>query len=104
VAIQTASTNRRSAVSSRAIADDPEIGPQLGMQKLLPLWLLLLCLLLGALFTVIFAWCVKSTLDGNTRFGRLGKAAVVIASFPDTVRISLREMRQGFRLLYLKSS
>jgi hypothetical protein len=94
VAIQTASTNRRSAVSSRAIADDPEIGPQFGMQKLLPLWLLLLCLLLGALFTVIFAWCVKSTLDGNTRFGRLGKAAVVIASFPDTVRISLREMRE----------
>jgi hypothetical protein len=63
------------------------------MQKLFPLWLFLLCLLLGALFTVIFAWCVKSTLGGNPRFGRMGKAAVVIASFPDTVILSLREMR-----------
>ncbi len=94
MAIQTASTKGRSAVSTRVIDDDPEVRPQFGMQKLLPLWLFLLCLLLGALFTVIFAWCVKSTLEGNNRFGRLGKAAVVIASFPDTVRISLREMRQ----------
>ncbi len=72
------------------------------MQKLLPLWLFLLCLLLGALFTVFFAWSVKSTLSGSPRFGRLGKAAVVVASFPDTVRSSLREMRadpdSGFRV------
>jgi len=94
VAIQIASTKPRSAVSSRVIDDDPAIGPQFGMQKLLPLWLFLLCLLLGALFTVIFAWCVKTTLDGNPRFGRVGRAAVVIASFPDTVRLSLREMRE----------
>lgn len=94
MAIQIASTRRRSAVSSRVIDDDPEMRSRLGMQKLLPLWVFLLVLLLGALFTVIFAWCVKSTLDGSTRFGRLGKAAVVIASFPDTVRISLRELRQ----------
>ena len=81
----------------------PETGPQIGMQKLLPVWLFLLCLLLGALFTVVFAWSVKSTVSGNPRFGRLGKAAVVIASFPDTVRSSLRELRadpdQGYRVL-----
>ena len=94
MAIEIASTKRRLAVSSRVIDDDLGIGPQSGMQKPLPLWLFLLCLLLGALFTVLFAWCVKSTLDGHTRFGRLGKAAVAIASFPDTVRLSLREMRQ----------
>jgi len=76
------------------IDDDPEMRSRFGMQKLLPLWLFLLVLLLGALFTVIFAWCVKSTLDGSTRFGRLGKAAAVIASFPDTVRESVRELRQ----------
>jgi Arylsulfotransferase (ASST) len=80
----------------------PEIGPLFDMQKLLPLWLFLLCLLLGALFTVFFAWSVKSTVSGSPRFGRLGKAAVVVASFPDTVRSSLREMRadpdSGFRV------
>ena len=80
MAIQIASTGRWAAAGS--------------MQKLVPLWLFLLCLLLGALFTVIFAWCVKNTLQGETRFGRLGKAAVVIASFPDTVRLALKEMRQ----------
>jgi hypothetical protein len=84
----------RSAGSAGVIDDDAEIAAQSGMQKLLPLWLFLLCLLLGALFTVIFAWCVKSTVEGTNRVGRLGKAAVVIASFPDTVRIALREMRQ----------
>ena len=92
--IQTASMKRRSTAGGRVIDDDPAIRSQFGMQKLLPLWLFLLCLLLGALFTVIFAWCVKSTLGGSTRFGQLGKAAVVIASFPDTVRTSFREMRQ----------
>jgi len=73
VAIQIASTRRWSAVGST--------------QKRVPLWLFLLCLLLGALFTVGFAWCVKSTLQGDTRFGPLGKAAVVVASFPDTVNL-----------------
>lgn len=94
MAIQAAATEGRSAVSAGVIGDDAEIAAQSGMQKLLPLWLFLLCLLLGALFTVIFAWGVKSTLEGTNRLGRLGKAAVVIASFPDTVRIALREMLQ----------
>jgi hypothetical protein len=104
MAIQSArlrNGGRESAERSSTITS--EIGSQFGMQKLLPLWLFLLCLLLGALFTVLFAWSVKSTLGGNPRFGRLGKAAVVIASFPDTVRISLRELRDdpdsGFRVL-----
>ena len=63
------------------------------MQRLLPVWLFLLCLLLGGLFTVAFAWSVKTTLSGNARFGRLGKVAVVVASFPDTVRSSLRSIK-----------
>lgn len=62
------------------------------MQKLLPAWLFLLCLLLGALFTVAFAWSVKSTVTGVPRFGALGKAAVAIASFPDTARLALSEV------------
>jgi hypothetical protein len=94
VAIQTALPKQRSAAPPGEVDDDVESSPQPGRQKLLPLWLFLLCLLLGALFAVIFAWSVKSTLEGTNRFGRLGKAAVVIASFPDTVRLSLREMRQ----------
>ena len=82
----------------------PKIRPQFGMQKLLPLWLFLLCLLLGALLTVVFAWSVKSTLKNkdNPPFGRVGKAAVIIASFPDTVISSYKEMRadpdSGFRI------
>src|SRR5262245_4866674 len=88
--IPTASTRRRSGQPERPSM----IGPQFAVQKLLPVWLFLLCLLLGALFTVFFAWSVKTTLAGNTRLGRVGKAAVVIASFPDTVRLSLREMHE----------
>lgn len=64
------------------------------MQKLLPMWLFLLCLLLGSLFTMGFAWCVKDTLAGNDRFGRFGKAAVAVASFPEMVRASFREIKE----------
>src|SRR4030095_166705 len=103
MAIQIALTKRQRESAERPSMIAPETGSQFGMQKLLPLWLFLLCLLLGALFTVVFAWSVKSTLGGNPRFGRLGKAAVVIASFPDTVISTLRAMRadpdSGFRVL-----
>lgn len=63
------------------------------MQKLLPVWLFLLVLLLGALFTMAFAWTVKGSLSGTPRFGKLGQAAVAIASFPDTARLALTEVR-----------
>lgn len=65
------------------------------MQKLLPVWLFLLVLLLGALFTVAFGWSVKGTVTGTPHFGSLGKAAVVLASFPDTVRTSFGELGEG---------
>jgi len=62
------------------------------MQKLLPVWLFLLCLLLGGLFTMVFAWSVKDTLGGGHRFGRLGEAAVAVASFPQMVKSSFTEI------------
>jgi hypothetical protein len=58
----------------------------------LPVWLFLLCLLLGALFTVGFSWVVKDTVSGSDRFGSFGTAALAVASFPDLVRASFREI------------
>ncbi len=52
------------------------------MERSIPLWLFLLCILLWALFTVAFGWAVKSTLSGSDQSGFLGKAAVEVASFP----------------------
>lgn len=56
------------------------------MNKAVPVWVLLLCILLGALFTMVFGWSVKNTLAGNDPSGYLGRAAVAIASFPTTVK------------------
>src|SRR5688572_3684583 len=60
------------------------------MQKVLPVWLFLLCLLLGVLFTMFFGWFVQKAIQGNTRYERLGQAAIAIASFPHLVKSSLR--------------
>ena len=62
------------------------------MERQLPVWLFLLCLLLGGLFTMFFAWSVKETLSGRGGFGRLGKAAVVIASFPNLVKSTIKDI------------
>ena len=56
------------------------------MNKAVPVWVLLLCLLLGALFIMFFGWSVKSTLAGSDLSGGFGKAAVTIASFPTQVK------------------
>ena len=60
------------------------------MHKVLPLWLFLLCLLLGALFTMSFGWFVRKTMLGETRYERLGEAAIAVASFPGLVKSSLK--------------
>jgi len=60
------------------------------MQKLIPVWLLLLCLLLGAVSTVMFGWSVKT--GRPARFG-LGDAAVAVASFPDMVQRTFKQVR-----------
>ena len=56
------------------------------MNRTVPLWVLLFCLLSGVLFLVVFGWSVKSTLSGSQRSGQFGKAAVVVASFPNLVK------------------
>jgi len=62
------------------------------MNRSIPVWLLLFCLLLWALFTVFFGWSVKSTLAGNDRSGVFGEAAVEIAAFPTTVKDVAKEL------------
>ncbi|MCH5376073.1 MAG: arylsulfotransferase family protein, partial [Planctomycetes bacterium] len=56
------------------------------MGRSIPVWFVLFLLLLWALFTVAFGWTVRSTLVGNNPSGRLGWAAVTVASFPDSVK------------------
>jgi hypothetical protein len=60
------------------------------MQRVLPLWLFLLCLLLGTLFTMFFGWFVQKAARGQTHYERLGQAAIAVASFPDLVKASLK--------------
>ena len=55
------------------------------MNRPIPLWFFLLCLLVGTLATVAFGWAVKATISGSDRPGVLGEVAVKIASFPNMV-------------------
>ena len=64
------------------------------MHKQISLWFFLLCLLVGAMGTVGFAWAVKSTLAGTRNFHGLGDVAVAIASFPDTVRSVFSQIKE----------
>ena len=59
----------------------------------IPVWLFLLCALLGALFTMVFGWSVKSTLAGSDRSGWFGDAAVAIASFPSLAKTVFTDVR-----------
>ena len=64
------------------------------MHKQIPLWFFLLCLLVGAVGTVGFAWSVKSTVAGTRDFHGLGKIAVAVASFPDTVTLVFTPLKE----------
>lgn len=56
------------------------------MERSVPVWLLVLCLILWLLLTVAFGWVVRSQTMGSDRTGAIGTAAVKIASFPPLVR------------------
>lgn len=63
------------------------------MGRSIPLWVLLLCLLLWLIFTVLFSWSVKSTLQGSDRTGAFGVAATEVAAFPSTAMTVIAELR-----------
>lgn len=63
------------------------------MFRAIPVWIFLLCLLFGALFSAGFGWAVKSTLAGSDRSGIFGEAAVAVASFPTLVRSVFSDFR-----------
>lgn len=62
------------------------------MNRSVPVWLFLLCMLLWALFSVAFGWSVRSTLSGSDRTGVLGEAAVQVASFPSLAKDVVLEL------------
>lgn len=63
------------------------------MNRSVPVWFVLLLLLCGLLFTALVAWSVRSTLQGSTTSGPLGRVAVAVAGFPTTAMQALREAR-----------
>jgi len=63
------------------------------MNKNIPLWVFLMSLLIGALFTMVFGWSVLSTLGGSDKTGRFGKAAVAVSSFPTLAKSVLADIK-----------
>jgi len=63
------------------------------MERTIPLWTLLLCVLFGLVFTVLFGWAVRSTLIGENRLGAIGNFAVSVASFPALTKWVMTEVR-----------
>ena len=55
------------------------------------IWVILLLVLLGLLFIMVFGRAIKSTLPGSERSGLFGKAAVGIASFPSLMKYVLED-------------
>ena len=68
------------------------------MDKTISVRLALVLLLLWGLLTVAFGWMVWSTTRGSERSGKLGEAAVAVASFPSTAKwvlVDLYEQTTG---------
>ncbi|MEM8842470.1 MAG: arylsulfotransferase family protein, partial [Pseudomonadota bacterium] len=62
------------------------------MERSIPVWFFLLCLIFGALFTMVFGWSVLSTSAGNDRSGMFGRAAVEFSKFPTTTKDAILEV------------
>lgn len=54
------------------------------MFKTVPTWVFLLFLLFGIIFTMLFGWKVKSTVENPTKGGISGEIALALAQFPST--------------------
>ncbi len=77
------------AKNTTSNAKQPKLNGGGILDRKVSLRVFLFCLLVGLLFTVMFGWSVRSTLSGSNLSGRFGEAAVVISSFPSTVRLVL---------------
>lgn len=58
------------------------------------IWVLLLCLLFGVLFLIVYGWSIKSTLAGSAISGSFGKTSLLIASFPSQVKSVFATLRE----------
>ena len=65
------------------------------MDRTVPVWVFLLSLLMGGLFTVAFGWSIKSALVGNNRGGYFGDIAVTVANFPTRTKDVFHELTDG---------
>jgi len=70
----------------------PDPPTELHMDRKVPLWFFLLCMLFALLAMVAFGWTVRSSLSGSKRTGSWGKVAVEIAHFPSTANMVIREL------------
>ncbi|MEO1018985.1 MAG: arylsulfotransferase family protein [Pseudomonadota bacterium] len=62
------------------------------MGRNLPVWLFLLCALLGGIAMVGFGWMVQATISGDAQTGVLGRTALRAARFPDKAIIVFDEL------------
>lgn len=62
------------------------------MERSIPLWVFLLCILLWLIATSAVSWAIKSKFEGDHQGGILEKSAIAIASFPDTAKDVLLEL------------
>lgn len=62
------------------------------MNRQIPLWVFLLCLLLGGVFVVVFGWSVRTTVTGSSSSGAFGRVAVQVSEFPSTTKQVVLEL------------
>ncbi len=62
------------------------------MERSIPVWILVLCLILWMVLTVMFGWLVKLRAQGVDRLGSVGAAALEVASFPSTAKQVVLEL------------
>ncbi|MEM9435435.1 MAG: arylsulfotransferase family protein [Pseudomonadota bacterium] len=62
------------------------------MDRKVPVWFVMLVVLAGLIFTMVFAWATRNHVEGNNRFGAFGAFAAETADFPRTSRQVMREI------------
>lgn len=62
------------------------------MEKKIPVWLLVLVIISGLNFTVLFGWLVRHVAEGGGKLGKFGTVVLSIAQFPSLVKLAFVEV------------